>query len=276
MVVGASDINIVFSGGAANIDPAVSLGGDPSNNPIPNAKNNLFDDVAEDEALNGRTDYRAFYVVNNNSTDSLFDVEIFVQSEVEDGANMFIGVSRANDIQTISVQGSPTGGNIGIEFEAENGTANYNANVDTFAANIQATLRSFTALSEVVVTGTTSPPDTMIFTVSFEGADGERFHEQIIVTNNLTFVGSPPIVSSLKIQDGAPVNQIAPTIANQESAPIDVEFNATSEASPLSLGILKASDVVPVWVRRVTPIGASAVADDGFVFRVSGNPIAST
>ena len=54
-----------YSGGPTNKFGITSIGGAMSSEIIPNANlNNLFDDVSRVEVINGRTEYRMFWIHN--------------------------------------------------------------------------------------------------------------------------------------------------------------------------------------------------------------------
>ncbi len=61
-----------LTGGAANADPDLSIGGAQSSVEITDASdNNLFDDVSGDEASSGDTEYRCFTLKNTNASITL-------------------------------------------------------------------------------------------------------------------------------------------------------------------------------------------------------------
>jgi hypothetical protein len=72
MPIAASDIQFRLSGGAANVDPNLSLGGIISTAGggaiADNVANNLWDDVTGDEAAAGDTEYRGIYIKNNHGS----------------------------------------------------------------------------------------------------------------------------------------------------------------------------------------------------------------
>lgn len=73
MAVSASDVLYHLTGGAANSDPDLSLGGTISATQVGTAIHQLFDAVDPTEAQAGDTEYRAIDVKNNHSTDTLFN-----------------------------------------------------------------------------------------------------------------------------------------------------------------------------------------------------------
>ena len=65
-------VKVKYSGGANNKFPSTSIGGEMSNTEIPGASlNNLWDDTTRVEIINGRTEYRCFYLDNDSGTDHL-------------------------------------------------------------------------------------------------------------------------------------------------------------------------------------------------------------
>lgn len=81
MPVIASDLKARLSGGAANNVPAASLGGEMSSVDLSaTALNNLFDNVSSSEATAGSVDYRCFYVLNDNDTDTVNVMKIWMSA----------------------------------------------------------------------------------------------------------------------------------------------------------------------------------------------------
>lgn len=87
MPIDASEILLRLSGGAGNTLPASSLGGVMSTSTViaDNTANNLFDKITGAESTAGRTDYRGFYVLNNDGALTLEDAGLYVDSETTHG-----------------------------------------------------------------------------------------------------------------------------------------------------------------------------------------------
>jgi hypothetical protein len=72
MSITTSDLEYRVSGGAANTDPALSLGGAMGTAGgsviTDNVSNNLWDDVTGDEASAGDVEYRGFYIKNKHGS----------------------------------------------------------------------------------------------------------------------------------------------------------------------------------------------------------------
>lgn len=65
-------VKLFYSGGQFNKFPSASLGGGKSDTEIPDAQlGNLFDLVTRVEVINGRTEYRMFYIENDEASDYL-------------------------------------------------------------------------------------------------------------------------------------------------------------------------------------------------------------
>lgn len=63
-------VKLRYSGGTTNRFPITSIGGGISDTEIPDAElGNLFDDVTRVEVINGRTEYRCFFILNDTGTD---------------------------------------------------------------------------------------------------------------------------------------------------------------------------------------------------------------
>jgi hypothetical protein len=77
MSIIATDLKMYLSGGAANADPALALGGAISTTLM---GTNLFDSVSSGEASAGDTEYRGIYIKNTHATLSLTTAKIWIQS----------------------------------------------------------------------------------------------------------------------------------------------------------------------------------------------------
>lgn len=278
MSISSSDITLNLSGGSSNSDPSSSLGGSPSAFPIASGINNLFDNVSEDERLAGHVDYRCFYYFNNNATDSFYNAKVFIQSETDGGASIQLGVRTATDIQTILIDSdvASTSGSFTLSFESETAIVAHNIDAATWGMNLENAVNSFSSVSGASVSTTVIPvvggdapiDPAVIFSVSFGDADDFRNQELLeIDSNDLT--GSPSITIT-KSTEGGPVNEIAAEIDTETTPPSGVVFIAATEASPISLGTLRPTDGVPIWIKRTTLEGAVAVAADGVKIRLTG------
>ena len=102
MGVSAASLKLHLSGGAANADPAASLGGAMSSEVISaSALNNLYDDVTGTEATAGQDEYRCVYWVNEDAdAGGINDVVVWVSAQpnvsgVATGETLSLGVDLA-------------------------------------------------------------------------------------------------------------------------------------------------------------------------------------
>jgi hypothetical protein len=264
------DIVHVLSGGASNQNQFASLGGDPSSYPVPNGINNLFENVTADEQEDGLVDYMCFYVFNNSNTETLWNSTVAITDEVAGGSDMALGFAFVDEIQTVTVVGDPTTGSLTLGHGDEDFTFSYNSDLGVWAANFQTAIRTVDGLEDVTVTAQTGigPSTTVVFTVIFAGTSGKRFHPTLTVTSNGLTPAST--VTTSKIVPGSPINGIAPLIDAPTTTPTGVSFYTPSMENPLSIGHLGPTEGYPVWVRRTTAAGSSALASDGGAVLVSG------
>lgn len=111
MAIVSTDIKYRLSGGAANSNPAASLGGAKSSTDA----SNYFDDVSSAEASAGDTEYRCIYVHNNHGSLTLIGAKIWIQANTPSGDTdvaIGLGSSAVNGTeQTIADESTaPTGG----------------------------------------------------------------------------------------------------------------------------------------------------------------------
>ncbi len=110
MPITSAEIQYRLSGGAANADANLSLGGAKSNTAVPSG---LFDTVTSAESAAGDIEYRCFYVHNNNGTLTLQNAVVWIDTNTT-GNRIAIGVgsSAVNGTeQTVANENTaPTGG----------------------------------------------------------------------------------------------------------------------------------------------------------------------
>lgn len=82
MPIISSDIKYKLSGGAANADPLLSLGGAISS---VDAAATVFDDVSSAEASAGDIEYRCVYVKNTHATLTYQGAKIWIQTQTPSG-----------------------------------------------------------------------------------------------------------------------------------------------------------------------------------------------
>jgi len=144
MPVSEPDISLVLSGGTNNLNPNLSLGGNPSSLRVTSDNlNNLFSDISPEEAEVGKEDYRCLYLFNDG-TDFVYDIQIWMVSEVEGGADVEIGLQIQDEVQRITLTGGVTGGSFQISYDNHIITSTFNSDLGVWATNLQTSLRAIT------------------------------------------------------------------------------------------------------------------------------------
>lgn len=114
-----ADLQYRLTGGAANADPALSLGGAISSTAVDlvTTLHNLFDIVRGTESTSGRVEYRCIAVRNGHATLTLEVARAYILSQVAGGATIAIGAETpvAGVVQTIA---NETTAPTGITFSA--------------------------------------------------------------------------------------------------------------------------------------------------------------
>lgn len=273
MPITESDIKFTLSGGINNDDPNKSLGGDPSPIVISNNINNLFDDIQGLEAEEGRIEYRCFYIFNDNETHDFRNIRIWIKSQVDLGASVEIGIGQRNHVQVISIFGSPTSGTFKLSYDGVTPSAsiNWNEDVSILAASINDYVDSQFGL-ETTTIGELTADAERIFTVTFVGDSGGRYHPDFVVSQNLLVPSATIMVQSTI--NGQPINAVAADVGDEETAPEDVSFSdPSSEAEALLVGTLKPLEHFFVWVKRTINANTSSIIEDGFTLSVRGGTL---
>ncbi|WP_020408936.1 hypothetical protein [Hahella ganghwensis] len=117
MPVLQAEIKYYLSGGAANSDPAASLGGAKSSVEVD--PNTLFDDVSSSEASAGDVEYRCIYVENTNGTDSLVSAAAWISSNTASAdTTLDIGLGTSAIDGTEQTVGDEDTAPAGVTFSA--------------------------------------------------------------------------------------------------------------------------------------------------------------
>lgn len=270
MTIESSDITFTYSGGSSNTDPNESLGGESSSQVITSQR--LFSDVTPAQSTNGLIDYRCFYLHNEHEVDSLYECVLEIASVIESDVDVTLGIYSSNERQTLTILNATfvSSGSFVLTYTDIDGdhdlSVNWNSNFSTWASNLQTAIRSISNLENVTVSASTSGLN-LTFEIDFVGSASKRYHDLLVIkTNSLFPTTSMAIIKSV---NGGPINNEAPEIDVSTTAPTDVTF----VSSQVSIGDLRPLDQVPVWIKRTVPANAEAVEDDGFTFRLAGNPI---
>ena len=266
-MITTSDIVFVFSGGQGNYDPFKSLGGDPSVIEVSEVSQGLFNSLTDEQLKEGLTDYRCFYIFNQSDTESLYNFSIFVENSSK--ISCLIGLNKQNDQQKITLSGSPTTGDLVLDYDGNEFAVDFSSNPDQLALNLQQQLVDLGLLGVVV----TAQAKTGFYNIdiSFEGDSGFKYHPLIsLATNNL----SPTTEFFInKIQEGSPINIITPKTQNVLAVPENINFQLVTPIEPLELTSLKPSEGIPVWLKRVIPAGSSKTDELAFQFKIKGRII---
>lgn len=275
MPLANTDIAFTFSGGGTNADPDLSLGGDPSVQPIVGKR--LFNDVEEEQTKSGLVDYRCLYVHNDSAIDTLFGAQILVAYTVPGDVTVQLGFDFENERQNLTVTNATllTGGSMTLTYSDLSNqydiTVNFNASLSVWATNLQTALRTIPNLGDVVVSATLGGSDA-IFEIDFIGSAASRYHEAIVLKtggNNL-LPSSTATINIVKSVNGSPINRVADEIDVSTTTPTNVAFTSLSSL----VGDIRPLDSIPVWIKRIVPAGSEAIENDGFTLRIRGSAIA--
>ena len=279
MTTTSDDLSIVLSGGTININPNLSLGGNPSSSPIPSGVlNNLFSDVAS-EREDDLEHYRCIYIFNDGNT-TIWNVQAWIQQLSEDdGSYMEIGIQESNEFQRITINGSVSGGSLSLRYKNSVFTFNHSSDLMVWANRLQQSLENLLDPSDsskvfrnVTVRAQSTGVNQVIFDITWSGKDSKRNLEKIetLVDENQNDIGNQLlplgsiIVSKTTVRQGSPVNTIAQQIDVETTPPGDVGFFAASATSPVSIPRLDPEEGFPIWIKRFVPLNAIAKQDDGF------------
>jgi hypothetical protein len=266
----ASDLIMVYSGGTTNTDPNQSLGGLPSSYPITGVLNNLFSNISESESSEGKIDYRCFYIFNNNSSSSLYNVRLYVSFQNSDGAFVEIGIKKNFEVQRITLSnGIVTGGRIAFTYNSETVYADWDSDMGQWAVNIQNALNNIFEDTEVTVGGIDG---ARTFDIKIMGTDNYRFHD--FITINVEELLPSTITSIVsRVVAGAPINYVHDELDSELTVPNGVTFVTTDINNPLLIGTLNKEEGFPLWIKRTCPSNSEAVQSDGFKLKILSSPI---
>lgn len=277
MTFSPNDIVLVLSGGSSNTDPGASLGGNPSATPVINGRiNNIFRNLTGQDLSSGITDYRCVYVFNDSNV-PVYNIAIYIPQELAGGSPVYIGIQSQDEVQRLLVPGVITGGSFQLIYSQQPVTINWNIDPQAMAQSIQSSLNSLTSpaslplLRQVLVTGQIVSDSLVIFDITFQLFDGSRDHDILqIVENNLTRSDQPNVPVPLTvqmIQQGSPINTIAPKIGVDTTVPNGITFGIPSEIEPIVLPRLMSMEGFPLWFKRVTQANSAPAAADGLAVR---------
>lgn len=216
MAISSSQLQLFLSGGRNNPATSDSIGGDISAFSIPENLNNLFPNITTEEALNGKTDYRCFYLKNTSQTDSIYDIQISVSEQGPSGSSARIGVEKNNEIQKIKILGNVTHGLVTFEFNGHVFTADWGNDFSNAIINGLETGGAKDA--EVTLE---SGSNTYEYTIVFKGESANRFQSLIKINQNILAnnSNSPITISVVRTKDmyGKPVNYSPDKLPDRKS-----------------------------------------------------------
>lgn len=245
-----NDISFWLSGGKNNSKANKSIGGSISVHQI-DEDVNLFNDVTFQKALSGDVTNRCFYIRNNSEEEILKDLTLSIDQRSSD-TTIELGVMLRSETQAIIVNGKPIRGFFQIVYTLkQNGVTytnitrqlNWNTNADQVADNIAAALNSSDHLEGVKCVGSESSSG-FDFIVSFK--PGRQQEVMGIISEGVNMY-------AVRVQEGGPINTIAPNIGFDNNTPNGVKFYNTSSNDPLRIGDFYPNDIMPIWFKRTVP-----------------------
>lgn len=263
----ASDIAFLLSGGSANQNPALSLGGGPSSTRVSGNLNSLFADVDAADATSGLADYRCFYILNDSETETLHSASIHVHIQSSGGSYADLGVAKATEVQSVQIAGSPTSGAVSFRLGDVEFQGSWGGSASAFVSSLASSLAD-AGLGDLSVSHSDGPPHTL--TLTFLGSLDNKSHPLVeVVSNDLSPAAT---VSVSRTTQGLPINSLAPLLATPSTSPSGVAFSTSSASAKILVGELGPGDSMPVWLRRTTPAGTEFKESDFVVVRLSGDP----
>jgi hypothetical protein len=248
-------LTIHHSGGVANSNPLLDLGGVMSNFAIADGFDTLFESVGAEPF--GLTDYRCFYVYNGT-----LQTYRNVMAWATGSQNVMIGVDFRNEIQTVTFHGNPNEGeHATLSIDGSPFDVYFDPNPTTWAVNFQTGIRSVEGLGQTRVSVSGNVP-LVIFTVKFDfEGSGKKFPLMTSIFSNLTGT----TIDFAEVADGSPINTTAPTISTVLNAP-PVNFQDYGPGGPITIGNLDPGDSFPVWAKRRIPAGTQQSSSQTMTF----------
>lgn len=274
-----ADLNIQYSGGVGNANPLLSLGGEPSGVTVPATIENIFGNADATEVINGYTDYRMVYVLNDGNA-AINSISTILNNQLNTPAQLYLGYYLVNDFQRFIFSPVPLSGSITFTYtdiflnKYVLSPITYTTPSD-LAISLQNQLNALTntAGQDIlggVVCGFSLVATGFELTVGFNGASGNKFHYLLTQTNNLGVS-----VNAIKAIDGSPINTVPDQVLNPTSAPRDPIFYLANNAIPLGTllnnpQVSGEGEYLPVWIKRQIPAGSQAQEVAGATLVLSG------
>lgn len=121
-----TDIQYRLSGGAANSNPALSIGGAKSSQTMSSAADAFFDRVGSAEAEAGDVEYRCFYIHNSHTTLTMQSAVVWISSQTTSADTSIaigIGSSAINGIEQTVANESTSPAAVAFSQPATEGAA---------------------------------------------------------------------------------------------------------------------------------------------------------
>lgn len=282
MITQSQDIAIVLSGGTSNSDPNHSLGGASSATPLVSGNlNNLFDDVTSDEGVSGSEEYRAIYIFNDGDT-TIFDCEVWISAEQEDGATAELGIHSAAEVQRVRITGFPVTGSITLQYREVDFSVNFNPDPSVLATNLQTALNNLRdgqnnhLLRQVKVTAQLLSGVILLdvdFGGGFSGAGQDDLRNHDLIAHVSNTLNPTAEISVSVLQEGGPINETAEVVDTETQPPSNVGFFKPTSVSPITIPKLEPTDGFALWIKRVAPSNIVPVERDGFTFRFKADSL---
>jgi hypothetical protein len=286
-MINPSNINWFFSGGLGNNNPLLSLGGEPSTYQVyASIGSALFNNVTEQQSIDGYTDYRCVYLKNLDIS-PLYNAELFMASDTFGGAEMYIGCNTVNQKQKIFIvltsgSGYPNLGSVTFLIGSTAFTVPCPTNTAvpaTYAANWatnfkNAILNSIVNPTQIYscnVVGTVEGAGISIV-VEFTGVNGNTSYPNIVVAPGGNTLSPASTILTSIIQSGSPVNLQTQQTNTVTETPVGIDFTNNNLQNPINLGTISSNSFFPVWIKRVVAPGTSGVPNDGFDLVLLGSP----
>jgi hypothetical protein len=224
-------------------------------------KNNLFPDVTASQSSSGITLYRKFFRKNTSSTDTWYNVVLFIQKQPTNSAlSIGLGIDNSNDSDA-------TQGNM-VAMSANAQIALISSGADTRTVTLKGLDASSNPISETVtLNGTTEVLSTNTFSklylayASATDANNTITIKQGSGGSTLGTIGPNKISSFLWF--GKKVDNTQ-TIVNAEGG------DASSYSTGIKVGDIAIGSNIGIWCRLMVPAGASAVGNNTAAIQSQG------
>jgi len=263
-------IRYVYSGSGSSTNPQLSLGGPPSLNYVTGT--NLFSNISAAQSTTGKIDYRCVYLVNENSTNSLFNVSVLLSYDYPNTVSIDFGCLFQNERQIISLSNYTVGtttGKFTLRYTDAQNDHSFDVNADTIGAmanTIKTELETVLGAANVNVTGT-QLGTVVTYQIDFVNGAGYRYHD--IITSTANTLSPASTIAITKNVNGAPLNSVADPIDVDTTPPVNITFTNTIKP-PTPFSELKGLDHLPIWIRRTVAPNSTFVENDSFILRSQG------